>query len=166
MMCHIQRGLRLCLHGCPCQSWWFSVKQWPNYSYLWPVRPVLCTLVQCLIAFCSRPETASGVISSSFVEPVVFDKHVKFRLNRSPEIVPEAVGCGILDVSWAITSGRKQLMTSYLCGFRALSVWVSWQNLVIQQVKRFSKYRTTSLCDGRRRRRRTTNDDDERRAPW
>ena len=53
-----------------------------------------------LIAFCSRPEAASEVISSKFVGLTVADKCVKFgdpRLSRSPEILPEAVGGGILD---------------------------------------------------------------------
>ena len=47
-----------------------------------------------------RPETADDVISGAFVGPVVLDKLVKFHdcsLNRSREIPPEAVGCGIFD---------------------------------------------------------------------
>ena len=65
------------------------------------------------IAFCSRPEAASDVISGTFVSPIIRDKHVKFRdpcLNRSPEIQPEAVGCGIFDGFFAITSDQKQLV--------------------------------------------------------
>ena len=52
-----------------------------------------------LIAFCSRSEAASDVISDAFVGPVVSDKPVKFGylcLNRSRQIPPEAVGSGIL----------------------------------------------------------------------
>ena len=69
--------------------------------------------VQHVIAFCSRPETAIEVISSTFVGPIVPDKRVKFRdphLNRSVEIQPKAVG--IFDGSFAIISNRKQLVTS------------------------------------------------------
>ena len=53
--------------------------------------PVLRTFVQYLIAFCSRPETASDFISG---------KYVKFRdpgLNRSREIPPETVIGDIFD---------------------------------------------------------------------
>ena len=51
------------------------------------------------IAFVSGPETASDVISGRFVRLTVPNKFVKFRdprLNRSPEIRPEAVRGGIL----------------------------------------------------------------------
>ena len=60
-----------------------------------PTAPVLRTFVQCLIAFCSRRETAGKVVSGAFLEPIVHDVQVKFRdprLNRSGEIPPEAVG--------------------------------------------------------------------------
>ena len=62
-----------------------------------------CAIFNCkVIAFGSRIEVISGVISSTFVGPIVPDKHVKFcdpRLNRSREIPPEAeaVGGGIFD---------------------------------------------------------------------
>ena len=52
---------------------------------LWPAGPVLCTFVHYLIAFCSRPETATDV-TLSFVGPIVPDGRVKFcdpRLNHS-----------------------------------------------------------------------------------
>ena len=71
----------------------------PNYSTLWPAEPVLRTFVQNLIAFCSNMETASDVISGNFVGSIVPDKLVKCRdllLNRSREILPKAVGDGIL----------------------------------------------------------------------
>ena len=58
------------------------------------------TFVHYLIPFCSRPEAASGIMFGNFVEPVVSDKRVKCRdpsLNHSPEIRPQAVGCGIFD---------------------------------------------------------------------
>ena len=51
------------------------------------------TFVQYLIAFCSRQELMSDIISVRFVEPVVADNCVKFgdhRLNHSREIPPEA----------------------------------------------------------------------------
>ena len=54
-----------------------------------------------LTTFCSRPEATGDVISSKFVEPVVFDKCVKSHdpsLNHFPsKIPPEAVGGGIFD---------------------------------------------------------------------
>ena len=59
------------------------------------------TLVQYLIAFCSRAETASDVLSDKFEAPVVSDKLVEFRgpcLNRSWEIPREAIGGGTFDV--------------------------------------------------------------------
>ena len=62
--------------------------------------------VQYLIAFCSRRETASDVLSGRFVGPIFSNKCVKFRyprLNRYREIPPEAVGSGI----FAITFDRK-----------------------------------------------------------
>ena len=59
-----------------------------------PVTPVLCTLVQYLIEFCSRLEAASDVVTSRFVRLAVPNKCVTFRdphINRCPEIRPEAV---------------------------------------------------------------------------
>ena len=59
-----------------------------------PAAPVLHTFVQYLIAFGSRREATSGVISDRFVRLIVADKSMKFRdprLNRSGEIRPEAV---------------------------------------------------------------------------
>ena len=57
--------------------------------------PVLrTTFVQYLIAFCSRLEATSAVISDRFVGTVVPGNHVKFgdhRLNFSQEILPEAL---------------------------------------------------------------------------
>ena len=50
--------------------------------------------VQHLIAFCSRPEATSDVISGSFVRPVVAHNRVKFgdpHLQISREIPSEAV---------------------------------------------------------------------------
>ena len=55
-------------------------------------------------------EPASEVISGRFVRPIVPivpDKHAKFgdpRINRSREILSEAVGGGIFDGFFAITS--------------------------------------------------------------
>ena len=56
--------------------------------------PVLRTFVQKLMAFSSRLERVSDVISSRFVRPIVLDKCVKFRdprLNHSREIQLEAI---------------------------------------------------------------------------
>ena len=67
-----------------------------------PTAPVLRTFAQYLIAFCSRLETASDVISGRFVGSIICDEDVKFHdphLNHSREIPPEAVGGGIFDRS-------------------------------------------------------------------
>ena len=59
------------------------LKQRSNNLTLGPARPILMTYVQYLIAFCSRPEADSDVISCRFVEPTVPDKCVKFGDSRS-----------------------------------------------------------------------------------
>ena len=67
-------------------------------------------LVQYLVGFCSRLETISDVISGSLVRPMVADIRVKLHdsnLNRSREILPEAVGGGKFDGFFAITSDWK-----------------------------------------------------------
>ena len=54
-----------------------------------PAAPVLCTFMQYLVAFCSRPEAASDVMSSHFVRLIVPNKCVKMFdpcLNSSQEI--------------------------------------------------------------------------------
>ena len=59
-----------------------------------PAATILHTFVQYFIAFCSRPEAPSDVISGRSVGPVVPDKCVKAcdpRLNRSQEIPPKAI---------------------------------------------------------------------------
>ena len=64
-------------------------------GHFWPPGPVLRTLVQYLIAFCSRPEADSDVISCRIVRPIVPDKLGQFRdprLNCSREIPPAVVG--------------------------------------------------------------------------
>ena len=56
--------------------------------------------MQYLIQFYNRPETASDILSVTFVGPIVGDKFSKFRdprLNRSREILPEAVRGGIFN---------------------------------------------------------------------
>ena len=56
--------------------------------------PVLRNFVQYLIAFCSRSEAASDVISGALVKPTVPGKHVQFRGHRSNhtrEIPPEGI---------------------------------------------------------------------------
>ena len=68
--------------------------------------------VQYLMAFRSRPEATSDVISGTFVAPIVLDKCVKFRdpcYNRYREIPLEAAG-GVIFVSFfALTSDRKYI---------------------------------------------------------
>ena len=62
--------------------------------HFFPTGPVLRTFVQCVIAFSSRSETGSDVISGLFVRPIVLDKCLKFcdsSLNDFREIPPEAV---------------------------------------------------------------------------
>ena len=65
-----------------------------------PAASALRTFVRYLIAFLSRLETVSDIIFGRFVRPAIPDMSVKFRdprLNRSPEIRPEAIGGGIFD---------------------------------------------------------------------
>ena len=61
-----------------------------------PAAPVLRKSVLYLVAFYNRPESASDVVSSKFVRPIVSDRRerVKFcypYLNRYPEIRIETV---------------------------------------------------------------------------
>ena len=76
-------------------SAWMSVQHLVNYFTIWPAGPVFrITFVQDLIAFCSRLETSSDVISNRFVGPVIHDNSVTFgypRINPSREIPPKAV---------------------------------------------------------------------------
>ena len=63
-----------------------------------PIAPALRTFVRYLIAFCSRQEAASDVVSGPFVRPIVPDKLINYRdprLNRCQEIRRKAVGYGI-----------------------------------------------------------------------
>ena len=67
-------------------------------------------IMQYLIAFCSRPEVTSGVLSCRFVKPIVLDECVEFRdsrLNRYREFPPVAIGGGIFDrfFSQSLTTG-------------------------------------------------------------
>ena len=81
-----------------------------------PDRTLLHTFAQYFAAFCSRPEAASDVISGRFVTPIVRDKCVKSCdpcRNRFREIPPEAVGSGISDGFFAITSDLKEIVLSY-----------------------------------------------------
>ena len=91
--------------------WRVWIKQWPKYLTLWPAGLVLrITFVQYLIAFCSRTEVTSDVISDRILRSVVPDKGVKFgdpRLNCSLEIPPEAVLGGIFYGFFAVASDRK-----------------------------------------------------------
>ena len=64
-----------------------------------------------LVALCSWPETASDVMSGTFVGPIVHDKLVKFGdlgLNCSREIPPKAVvGCISTAFLTSITANWK-----------------------------------------------------------
>ena len=65
-----------------------------------PFYAFLRTFVRYFIAFCSRLEADSVVMSGEFVEPIVSDKQVMFggpRPNRSREIPPKSVGGGSFD---------------------------------------------------------------------
>ena len=56
------------------------------------------------------------IISGWFVRPIVLDKCVKSRvscLNRSQEILPEAVGGDIFDSFFSVNFDQKLIMTSY-----------------------------------------------------
>ena len=55
--------------------------EWPNYLTLWPTV-LRITFVHYFIAFCSRPEATSDVLSGKFVGPVIADKIMKFGGNR------------------------------------------------------------------------------------
>ena len=60
-----------------------------------------------IVKGCIRLEAASDVISRTFVGPIVPNKPVEFRdprLNCSREFPPEAVGGGIFDSFFRITS--------------------------------------------------------------
>ena len=72
--------------------------------------------MQYLIAFFSRLEAASDIISGSFVRPIVSDKRLRLHnphFSLYPEIQAEAVGGGRFDVLFAITAEGKQLVMSY-----------------------------------------------------
>ena len=68
--------------------------------HLYAGAPILRTFVQFLIAFCSRLEAASDIISGRLVKLAVLNKCEKFwdpRLNCAPEIRPEAIAGCIFD---------------------------------------------------------------------
>ena len=91
-------------------------------------RTRLMHFAQYSIAFCSRPETASDVITDRFVRPIVLDKYVKCRdlcFNHSREIAPETVGSGIFDSFFAI---RPEVVSGVIYG--AAIGWVGMNILV------------------------------------
>ena len=99
---HIRCGGRLCRYGCPRNSWLIWVKQWLNNKTLWPAGAVLrTTFMQCLIAFYSRSEATSEVISDRQIcEASCPRQRCEIgdpRLYLFREIPPEAVGSGIFD---------------------------------------------------------------------
>ena len=85
-------------YGCPREIWWFEVKQ-RRIIRLVAVGPVICIIVQYLIAMCGRQEATSYVISGRYIRLTVPDKCVQFRapsLNRSGELWPKADLGGIV----------------------------------------------------------------------
>ena len=79
-----------------------TLNSYPTLCHGSVVLRTLRTCVQYLIiAFCSRPEPASDVISGCFVGPIASDKPAKLsgpRANHFGEIPPEAVGGSISTV--------------------------------------------------------------------
>jgi len=72
--------------------------------------------VQGLIAFHSRPEVGSDVISGDNVGRAGLDVPVKFgdsSTNGSRDMQQRAVRFDLFDSFFAIVSDRKQLVTSY-----------------------------------------------------
>ena len=63
------------------------------------------------MAFCSRQEAASVIVSGEFVRPIVLYKYVKFRhpsLYLGREIPPEAVGGGIFRTDVRVKFGDSR----------------------------------------------------------
>ena len=80
-----------------------------------PAPPV----VQYLIAFCSRPEAVSDVVSGGFVMLIVLDKCVKFRdphLHRFREHRPKAVEDGIFFNSFFHGNFRLEVASEVISG--------------------------------------------------
>ena len=81
--------------------WRVWVKQWLKLFDSFPARHILrLTFVQYLIAFCSREEAASDVVSGRFVRLIVPDEGAEFcdpHFNRSGELQFEAIEGGIFD---------------------------------------------------------------------
>ena len=139
------------------------ISRWPNYAASVLAAPVLRTIVQYLIAFCSRPETASDIISGRLVGPIVHDKHVNF-LSIAKTVIEKfhmkpsgAAFSTVFRTSITSDSDRKKQVMSYPVVYRPDRYGCTrktWWFSVIP----FSRYTTASLCDGRT----TTN---ERRRP-
>ena len=64
---------------------WMSLQNFVilGYSTRWPAGPVLRTFAQYLVAFCTRLEAASDIISGVAVGQVLMDIRVKFGDSRS-----------------------------------------------------------------------------------
>ena len=74
--------------------------------------------MQYLIEFCSRLEAASEVISNNCTKPIISNECVKFidsRLNRSPEIPPNAIRGGIFDCFFRINF-RPEVVSGVISG--------------------------------------------------
>ena len=72
-----------------------------------------------LVEFCSRPETANGVISNRFMGPIICDKPVKFRnprLNRSRESPPATVRGGIFGRFSHVDNLRLEVASDVISG--------------------------------------------------
>ena len=66
--------------------------------------------MQYLVTFFNRPEGGSDVVSGRYIRLIAIERFVKFGdpyLNRYGEIPPEAVGSGIFDSYFAVTSEGK-----------------------------------------------------------
>ena len=101
---------------CPCNIWCV----WPNWLTLWPTGPVLhITLVQYLIAFCSRPKATSNIISGRFVRPVIADERYCVAALNSLYYTPLCIAvlriyctvCALLGVTWRVSMVTVAILT-------------------------------------------------------
>ena len=138
--------------GYPYEIWWFYLKHWPNCSTLWPAAPVLSIFLQYLIAVCSWTETASDIISGSFVGPIVPDKHVQFPDPRLKSSRFETFHSKSPEAAFSTDISRYLRIES--CWWRTIRFGcrVSWCRCPCKirwfYVIRLTWYTTASLCDG------------------
>ena len=99
-------------------------------------RTAIRTFAQYLIAFDSRPEAASDVISGNFVGQTVDDNCVKCR-DRHTHTAPDKFYRKPSHAAFSVVfrtsmlTERNTLVTSYPVWLRTMSAWMSVQNLVI-----------------------------------